>query len=61
MKKKKQEMYSITLKGLLQMVTQDEEMTEKLWDAIELYSLRHKKNGVIVKDGGIFIEVEIAE
>jgi hypothetical protein len=58
MKKKKDEAYCSTLKGLIYSITQDEQLTDKLWDAIDLYGLRNKKNAIILVDGGTFAVLE---
>jgi hypothetical protein len=59
MKKKKQEVYELTLKGLLHTVINDHDLIDRMWDAIELYSYRHKKNAILLEDFGRFIDVEI--
>lgn len=61
MKRKKkipEEKYSVTLKGLISTVTNH---SEEIYDAIELYGFRNGVNAVVLKDGGIFTEVELHE
>ncbi len=54
---KREPKYSITLKGLISLSVSDD-TAEKIWDTIELYGLRNKQNAVILKDGGVFVNVE---
>lgn len=61
MKKKNiEEKYELTLKGLLTIVVQDEEMVDKILDAIELHARRNDKNAVILTgpDEGRFVMLE---
>jgi len=61
MKKKKEvEKYSITMKGLIGMCPGiDEFQINWIWDNLELYSYRNELNAILLKDGGIFVEVEL--
>lgn len=56
--KKDEEVYSITFKGLLSTLTED---YEKIYDGIELHCFRNQVNAIVMKDGGIFTEVELHE
>jgi hypothetical protein len=40
-----QERYSITLKGLVWLTLQDDELTNELMDSLELYMRRHHSKG----------------
>jgi hypothetical protein len=59
MKKKREETWSLTLKGLIGSAPGiDDFQVEYIWNAIELYGFRHKKNAVYLADGGVFVNVE---
>lgn len=61
-KPKDTEMYTVTLKGLIATCPGiDEFQINYIWDTIELYGRRHKKNAVILKEGGTFIDIELVE
>lgn len=61
-KSKDAEMYTITLKGLIAACPGiDAFQINYIWDTIELYSLRHKKNAVLLKECGTFVNVDLVE
>lgn len=56
-KKKVEEAYSITPKGLIDLATTD---NKDIWDDLELYCYRHGFNAMLVNAyGGEFIKVEL--
>mgnify|MGYP001308145432 CR=1 FL=1 len=59
-KKKQEEVYNITMKGLMGMCPGiDEYQINHIWDSLELYSYRNGVNAILIRDGGIFVEVEL--
>jgi len=44
-KKKEEEVYQLTLKGLIWTVVQDDELSKEIVDKIELYLRRHHAKG----------------
>jgi len=55
-KKKREETYRLSLKGLLFLV--EPEMSERIYADIEAHCYRTGTNAVVIKDSGVFVTVE---
>ena len=55
--KPKEIQYELTLKGLLLTTILDQQLADSVWNAIELYGLRNKKNAIVLKKGGEFVHL----
>lgn len=55
--RKKKDRFLLTLNGVISTEV-DVDTARRIYDAIELYAYRTGKNGIVVANGGSFVEME---
>jgi hypothetical protein len=62
MAKKKEPRFQLTAKGLIQLATNDEEITQDIWDELELHCYHNDFNAILIDpEGGKFVKIELKE